>query len=374
MQAVLPTLRQQFNDGRDPLHCLPLLASLVCLSSFDIALHDAYGKLHDVPVYDTYCGEWMNRDLSWYLEPADAAYVDLRGLYPKDFLTASPPARLAAWHLVGGLDPLDTSDIDGIHPADDLPVLLSDWIQRDGLVCLKIKLRGNDAAWDFERLLRVGRIAIEHGVKYLSADFNCTVTDPAYVNSALDRLAAEAPETDRLLLYVEQPFPYELEDYPIDVHSVASRKPLFMDESAHSWQQIRLGRALGWSGVALKTCKTQTGALLSLCWAKAHGMQIMVQDLTNPMLAQIPHVLLAAHAGTVMGVETNAMQFYPQASAAEATIHPGVYTRRDGQIDLSTLRGSGFGYNGAESVRSLPSRVASHGITEASTIPRWHVG
>ena len=47
-------------------------------------------------------------------------------------------------------------------------------------------------------------------------------------------------------------------------------------------------------------------------------MTLMVQDLTNPMLAQIPHVLLAAHAGTIMGVETNAMQFYPDASTAEA--------------------------------------------------------
>ena len=40
----------------------------------------------------------------------------------------------------------------------------------------------------------------------------------------------------------------------------------------------------------------------------------MVQDLTNPMLAQIPHVLLGAHAGTIMGVESNGMQFYPEAS------------------------------------------------------------
>ena len=49
-------------------------------------------------------------------------------------------------------------------------------------------------------------------------------------------------------------------------------------------------------------------------------MTLMVQDLTNPMLAQIPHVLLAAHAGTIMGVETNAMQFYPEASLAEAAV------------------------------------------------------
>jgi hypothetical protein len=46
-------------------------------------------------------------------------------------------------------------------------------------------------------------------------------------------------------------------------------------------------------------------------------MALMVQDLTNPMLAQIPHVLLAAHLDTIMGVETNSMQFYPEASVCE---------------------------------------------------------
>jgi len=82
-----------------------------------------------------------------------------------------------------------------------------------------------------------------------------------------------------------------------------------------------------------------------------------VQDLTNPMLAQIPHVLLAAHAGTIMGVETNAMQFYPEASLAEAAVHPGLYTRRNGHVDLSSLRGPGFGYRLGEIDRDLPDPV-----------------
>jgi len=117
---------------------------------------------------------------------------------------------------------------------------------------------------------------------------------------------------------------------------------------------VHLGRELGWSGVALKTCKTQTGALLSLAWAKAHGMALMVQDLTNPMLAQIPHVLLAAHAGTIMGVETNAMQFYPDASKPEEQVHPGLYRRREGCVDLASIRGPGFGYRLDEIRRTLP--------------------
>jgi hypothetical protein len=90
-------------------------------------------------------------------------------------------------------------------------------------------------------------------------------------------------------------------------------------------------------------------------------MQVMVQDLTNPMLAQIPHVLLAAHARTTMGVETNAMQFYPRASDIEAEVHPGLYQRRDGEIDLSTVQGHGFGYRLEEMGRILPSPAVCAG-------------
>ena len=81
-------------------------------------------------------------------------------------------------------------------------------------------MRGNDAAWDDARLVRVGAIALEANVDWLSADFNCTVTDPDYVNALLDQLRDEHPRIYGMILYVEQPFPYELEQHRIDVHSV----------------------------------------------------------------------------------------------------------------------------------------------------------
>jgi L-alanine-DL-glutamate epimerase-like enolase superfamily enzyme len=340
---------------------LPWLAALVCGSVFDQAIHDAYGQLLGRPVYETYGREFLSRDLADFLEPAAGTRLSFRGLHPGDCLAQQPPARLRAWHLVGGLDLLDPTELTGQEPADGYPVLLADWIRTDGLKCLKVKLRGTDAAWDYARLRAVGNIALSHAVEWLSADFNCTVTEPAYVNEILDRLRDEHPRIYAMILYVEQPFPYDLEAQRIDARSVTARKPLFLDESAHDWQHIRLGRELGWSGVALKTCKTQTGALLSACWAKAHGMTLMVQDLTNPMLAQVPHVQLAAHVGTIMGVETNAMQFYPAASAAEAAVHPGLYRRRGGEVDLSTLRGPGFGYRVDEIRRELPAPAAAIG-------------
>lgn len=343
-------------EGRAPeFEPMPWLAALVCCSLFDIAVHDAYGKLHGRTVYQTYNSNFMSRSLADFLTPASGADVSFAGKYPQDYLVANPPTRLPAWHLVGGVDPIDAGELTGKEPRDGYPVLLADWIRIDGLKCLKIKLRGNDAAWDYARTVKVGDIAVAQGVDWLTADFNCTVTEPAYVNEILDRLRDEHPRLYGMLLYVEQPFPYDLEKHRIDVHSVSARKPLFLDESAHDWKHVKLGRELGWTGVALKTCKTQTGALLSLCWAKAHGMTLMVQDLTNPMLAQVPHALLAAHAGTIMGVETNAMQFYPAASEIEAKVHPGLYQRRNGQVDLRTIKGTGFGYEVERIGRELPA-------------------
>ena len=360
-EQVLPGLWREFNAGRSAgqepgaeAEPMPWLAALVCSSAFDLALHDAYGQLLGLPVYATYGPGFLSRDLAAFLTPAAGTNVSFQGRFPSDFLAPQPQRELRAWHLVGGLDPLGEADLTGREPQDGYPVLLADWIRADGLKCLKVKLRGTDAAWDYARLTAVGAIAREHGVEWLSADFNCTVTEPWYVTEILDRLRLDDARLFERLLYVEQPFPYDLEHHRIDVHAVSTRKPLFLDESAHDWRLVRLGRELGWTGVALKTCKTQTGALLSACWARAHGLSLMVQDLTNPMLAQIPHLLLAAHVGTIMGVETNSMQFYPAASAPEARVHPGLYQRRHGKVDLSSLGGLGFGYRIGEIRRELP--------------------
>ena len=354
LQDLLPRLFSEFNAARagGALPEMPWLAALVCLASFDLALFDAYGELHGAPVFSLLGDAFLNHDLAWFYGRGGGARF--AGLYPDAFLASPAPGSLPAWHLVGGKDLLTEAELTGTEPKDGYPVVLADWIARDGLKCLKIKLTGVDAAGDYGRIRAVGHLAAELGARWLSVDFNCTVRDPAYVCDILDRLLAEEPAVYAMILYVEQPFPYDLERNQIDVHSVSARKPLFMDESAHDWKFLAMGRSLGWTGVALKTCKTLTGALLSLCWAKTAGMTLMVQDLTNPMLAQISHIQLAAHAGTIMGVETNSMQFYPDASLPEARVHPGLFTRSGGRVSLDSLGSTGFGYRVREIGRVLP--------------------
>jgi len=348
VELIERLLRDQMQQDSDQSeHALPYLAALVICSIFDQAIHDAYGVANQIDIYQAYGKKFLDREIADFYT-GDLMTSDVRrafaGRYLDSFLDLNPPQKLPVWHLVGGLDPITAEEVTDQHPRDDYPVSLREWIETDRLKCLKVKLRGTDEQWDLQRMIDVGTLSLELGVTALSADFNCMVTNVDYVNQILDKLKSDHRAIWDLILYVEQPFPYELDELRLDVRSVSDRKPLFLDESAHDWRHVELGRTLGWTGVALKTCKTQTGALLSLCWAKVHEMPLMVQDLTNPMLAMVPHARLAAHAGTIMGVEANGMQFYPAASAEQAKIHPRLYRRHDGVLDLSTLGGAGFGY------------------------------
>ena len=364
LEHVLPQSVSRFraNAPIDPASANPVrittLASLVVFSAFDLALYDAVGNLLNRSTFSLFDRETLPDRLSTFVD-GSIAPKGLADTCIADHLLGRRKDTLLVWHLIGGLDPLTKDDPISNQPDDGVPVFLDDWIRTDGLKALKVKLRGTDAAWDFDRLVRVGRMAEEHGVDWLSADFNCCVHEAAYVTEILDRLRVEAPRAYGRLLYVEQPFPYELDEHPIPAASISARKPLFLDESAHDWRVVEAGRQLGWNGVALKTCKTLTGALLSAAWAQANGMTLMVQDLTNPMLAMISHCQLAAHLPTIAGIECNAMQFYPAASAPEARIHPGVFQRRNGQLDLSTIHGPGFGYRVGEIARSLPAPILS---------------
>ena len=140
---------------------VPHLAALVCTSAFDLALHDAYGVLHEVSTYDTYNQQFMNVPLHEFLKPAEGSDVSFDDRYPEEFLVRPRLETIPAWHLIGGKDAIDPSELTGTEPDDGYPVLLRDWIRRDGLKCLKVKLRGDDAAWDYDRLEKVGKMAVE---------------------------------------------------------------------------------------------------------------------------------------------------------------------------------------------------------------------
>lgn len=342
VEGDLPALAREAAAGlAEPM---PYLAALVCASPVDAALHDAFGIVNGISSYAGYGPEFMTHDLSAHLGP------DFRGRYLSDFLRPQMTAAVPVFHLVGGLDTLHAADVPSSAPQDGHPNSLDEWIVQDGLFCLKVKLRGTDLAWDLDRTLEVYRIAREvqgrtgESRLYMSADTNEQCESPAYMVELLHRLREREPGAYDALLYVEQPTERDLRDHWFDMRELSALKAVILDESLTGFADMDLALDLGWSGVALKTCKCHSMALLVAARAAHAGICYTVQDLTNPGLALLHSVGLAAHLNPLMGVEANSRQFYPATSGPERAVHPAIVDVRRGVADTATLQGPGLGY------------------------------
>ena len=127
---------------------MPRLAQLVSASPLEAAIHDAYGKTLGRNSYNLLGPEFVHADLATYLTS------EFAGEYLDRYTLPQPKARMPLYHLVGALDPLTDGDI--THRVDDgMPETLPQWIAHDGLTHLKIKLNGDDLAWDVNRVVSV---------------------------------------------------------------------------------------------------------------------------------------------------------------------------------------------------------------------------
>lgn len=319
---------------------MPKLMALVAGSAAVAALHDAYGKVHGRSVYDCYGPEFVARDLSHYLTP------EFKGEYLDQYVSRKPRPTMPLYHLVGAMDPLTPADLE--KPiGDGLPETLVDWIEREGLTHLKIKLNGEDPTWDFERVKAVNRIAEEAGPRAwrFSLDFNEKARDAEQVLDLFDRLKAEAPSALERIQYVEQPTARDLKAHPeATMHKVAAVRPVVIDESLTGLDNLLLSRERGYSGVALKTCKGHGQALLMAAYAQKHKLFLCVQDLTCPGASFLHSASLAARAPSVEAIEGNARQYCPAANARWENRYGGLFHPTDGTIPTALLDGPGLGF------------------------------
>ena len=133
---------------------IPKLCTQVVASAFDAALHDAFGKSLGVNCYKTYTPELVGHDLSRYLG------ADFKGESLQSHVTEKPRDWVWLFHSVGGLDAVSDSELKE-RVNDGMPETLSEWIRRDGLQRIKIKLQGENLAWDIERTVSIDRVARE---------------------------------------------------------------------------------------------------------------------------------------------------------------------------------------------------------------------
>lgn len=321
---------------------LPKLAMLVVASAFDAAIHDAYGKAFGVSSYETYGPAFMGRDLSHDLGRAFA------GEFLDRYVPSTPRARTPVFHSVGASDPIDNADVTA-RLDDGLPNTLEEWIARDGLTRFKIKLNGGNAAADYDRIIRIDRtvrrILAPRGVdwKYL-LDFNEGCPNVGYLLDLLARVKAATPDGFARILYIEQPTGRDLaRDRGNVMHEAARLCPVVADEALTDLETLLLAREMGYTGVALKACKGQSHAMLMAAAAQKFGMFLCVQDLTCPGASLVHSAGIASRVPGNAGIEANARQFVPSASAAWEPRFPGVFTIRDGLMHTGQLTGPGLG-------------------------------
>ncbi len=322
---------------------IPQLCTLVVASPFDAALHDAYGKLHELNCYRTYGSDFMSHDLGHYLGK------EFAGEWLEQYVRKTAQPRMPLYHLVGALDPLTDADVKQ-RIGDGLPETLPEWINYNGLTHLKIKLNGDDLNWDVDRVVGVDRVAgatqRQRGVTTwcYSLDFNERCKDVGYLLEFLHKVRERAPEGYGRVQYIEQPTARDLKANQHNVmHEAAKLRPVVIDESLIDLESLLLAREMGYSGAALKACKGQGTSLLLAAAAQKMGMFLCVQDLTCPGASLLQSASLAAHVPGVAAIESNSRQYCPAANVPWQARFPGIFHVTDGTMETALLDGPGLG-------------------------------
>jgi L-alanine-DL-glutamate epimerase-like enolase superfamily enzyme len=216
----------------------------------------------------------------------------------------------------------------------------------EGVNHIKIKLDGNNLAWDIERVVAVDRVlnALDGDGSWLySLDFNERCPNAEYVLDCFARIGEKASGAFRRIQYVEQPAQRDLGAASPDMRAVARLKPVVIDESLVDYQSLLRARELGYSGVALKACKGQSNALLMAAAARKFGMFLCVQDLTCPGASLLHSAGLAAHIPPITAVESNGRQYVPAANEKWKSRFPGIFQIEGGRMRTGSLKGTGLG-------------------------------
>lgn len=311
---------------------VPALAVALAMAGVDNALHDAWARAAMRPASELYAHEHP-------------------GLH-----FGPPRTRLPIQHVVGVGDPLDRPDdrpLDrpqagtqaGTHGngpthADDVPSL-REWIELEGIAHVKVKLIGRDPREDAARVADVHRVLRDHtnAPISLSLDPNEGYESAAAVLEMLDALRADAPDAYTAVAYLEQPIPRDAPPDPEGLRALGARVPVIADEGLAGDSDLATLAEHGWSGLVVKAAKGQSLALTSYAHARAHGLFVVVQDLTavGPALAHSAR-LAATLDLSWPAFEYNSRQYAPKANRRMAEGRPELVTVRDGHIVVGPPR------------------------------------
>ena len=349
IKPIAKRLAEELAASMKLTEAIPDLAIALAVSPLDIALHDAYGRLHAKNSFDCFTHEHVGTDLSHFLGE------EFLGKDFSEIIAPKTAPTLFLYHLVGSLDPLSKDDLN--RKIDDgLPETLEDWIRSQQLSHLKIKLTGKELDADVGRVVEIDRIASRaFPTKQFSysLDFNEACENEDYVIDFLERLERLNREAVPKIHYIEQPMGRDLRlRKEVTMHRVSRLKPVVIDESLTDLEMLRFAKQQGYSGVAVKACKGISDSILLSAAAKQWGMKIYVQDLTCIGGSFMASASLASRIQGVTAVEGNGRQYCPAGNKDWESLYRPMFKILGGVVPTELLNGVGMGFSWPRNILS----------------------
>jgi hypothetical protein len=319
-------------------------------SMVERAVIDAVGRLEGRSLFELVRGDELGIELG-------AISPELVGRRLAEFLPAQPLERLHVRHTVGLLDPIGAGDL--AEPVDDsLPETLEDYLDRDGIRYLKVKVAGV-LADDLARLEAIAEVlARRTGPFRISLDGNEQYKTLAGFLALVEMIksARKLSALWRQVLFIEQPLDRAVAlepDVAPELSALSREKPVIIDEADGWLGAFRQAAGLGYRGTSHKNCKGIYKSLHNLAFAAVHNARVgrpelflSAEDLSNLPIAALQADLAMVALLGIDHVERNGHHYFRglgHLSAAEKAAavahHPDLYERRGDEVFVKIAGG-----------------------------------
>ena len=269
------------------LESIPPLARRVCCAPLDNAIHDAAGCIAGCSSFDLFTQHGAS--------PFDTFFSGFGAASAIDSMLHQPKTSVDAQMVVG----IKTS-----------PENVRDYCTSHNIRRLKIKIGSGDIEADVSHVIAVSQAMLPaDGYLDITLDANGCYESADKLVEFLSMLRQAAPDVAVCVSAIEQP---SMTPDSADRHrwsDIAADTPILVDETFTDLDDLKHANACGWNGLAIKSCRGQTLALLGAAWGHARGWKNTVMDLTSPNIAAIHTVMLASRISGVTTAEVNAAQF-----------------------------------------------------------------
>lgn len=346
---------------------------------FERALIDAVCRIQKLSIFDA-----VRKDALGF--KPEAVYPFLRGFRIEQFLPARPVTTFHVRHTVGLADPLKKTDLPAQERLNDgEPETLEEFVARDGLRYLKVKISG-DPDSDLKRLGKIWDVISRTDQPVVTLDGNESYEDLNAFARFVESFEQQQLGLFQHTAFIEQPLTRQLTldpDTAATVAAISKKKRLVIDEADGTLNSFRDAFEIGYAGTSHKNCKGFFKSLINFCLCRhfelKHGRTVFQtgEDLSNMPLVPLHQDFAALGVLGIDHCERNGHHYsfgLQHLTDHERQLtrqhHSDLYTPRHGGLFLNILNGQ---------VRCYSLQVPGFGIAfppdfdELTPLDAWQI-